>query len=128
MKNHLSTLSVLHYVYGAFVCFSGLFLLALVFIGGFLQSDWLMERSGEAPPAFVGGFMMVLGWVLFFLVETVGILNIVSGNLIASRKGRTFSQVVAAIDCLSIPFGLALGIFTFVVLTNEEVRQEYGVA
>ncbi len=126
MKNHIPTLSVLHYVYGAFVCVSGLALLALVFIGGFLQSDWLAQQGGEAPPPFVGGILMWLGWALFLLVQVAGALNIISGSLIARRTGSTFSQVVAAINCLSIPFGLALGIFTFVVLNNDEVRQQYG--
>ena len=69
---------------------------------------------------------MWLGWALFLLVQVAGALNIISGSLIARRTGSTFSQVVAAINCLSIPFGLALGIFTFVVLNNDEVRQQYG--
>ncbi|HEY0978097.1 MAG TPA: hypothetical protein VGE21_11570 [Flavobacteriales bacterium] len=126
MKNHISTLSVLHYVYGGFVCLSGFGLLVLVFLGGFLQSDWLMEQGGEMPPAFVGNLLMIMGWVLFAVVETIGVLNLASAGFIGNRKGSTFSQVVAGINCLSIPFGLALGIFTFVVLNNQEVRQEYG--
>lgn len=128
MRNHISTLSVLHYVYGGFVCLSGFGLLFMVLLGGFLQSDWLMEQGGEMPPAFVGNLLMIMGWVLFAAVETIGVLNLASAGFIGNRKGSTFSQVVAAINCLSIPFGLALGIFTFVVLNNEEVRQEYGRA
>ncbi len=127
MKNNVTSLSVLHYVYGAFVCVSGLAILAVVFLGGLLQSDWLMEQNGGgAPQVVAGNVLMWLGWSLFFLVQLFGALNIISGSMIARRTGATFSQVVAAMNCLSIPFGLALGIFTFVVLNNDEVRREYG--
>lgn len=128
MKHNLSTLSVLHYVYGALVCFVGVGLLFVVMLGHFLSSDWLAEHShGDAPPAFVGIFMRALGWMLFLFMETKGVLNIVSAGMIQRRKGRTFSQVVAALDCLNIPFGLGLGIFTFVTLNDPEVRAEYGL-
>lgn len=125
MKAHISTLSVLHYVYGAFICLMGLALLALVFAGSFLNSDWMQQQPGGGPPGFVGLFLSTLGWVLFVLVELQGVLNLISAANIQRRRGRTFSQVVAAFNCFNIPFGLALGIFTFVVLGDQEVRSVY---
>ena len=126
MKKHLTTLSVLHYVNGGLTCFGGLFMLVLVGLGTFLGSDWLAQQGGEAPPAFVGGLFIVLGWVLFVFVEVTGILNIVSGRLIARHEGRTFSMVVAAFECLNFPLGTALGIYTIVVLNDAEVKEAYG--
>lgn len=125
MKNQLSTLTTLHYVYGVLLCLVGLCLLGLVFAGSFLNSDWLQQRAGEPPPPFVGTFLSSLGWILFALVELHGVLNFISAANIQKRKGRTFSQVVAALNCLNIPFGLALGIYTFVVLGDREVQGLY---
>lgn len=125
MRHHLSTLSVLHYVYGVLICLGGLALLSLVFFGTALNSGWLQEEMGEAPPFFMGSFLYILGWALFILVELQGIMNLISARMIAKRKGRTFSQVIAALNCLSFPFGIALGIFTFVVLGDTNVRAEY---
>lgn len=127
MKNHLSTLSVLHYVYGVIICLLGFALLGLVFLGSFLNSDWLAQQGGEVPPFWVGSFLHMLGWSLFVFVEAQGIMNLVSASYIGKRKGRTFSQVVAALNCLNIPFGIALGVFTFVVLGDKEVRVAYGL-
>lgn len=128
MKKHLSTLSVLHYVYGALVCVTGCALLVLVVLGSFLSSDWIAQNShGDPPPLWLGHFLRVLGWVLFLFLEVKGIMNIVSAGLISKRRGRTFSQVTAALNCLNIPFGLGLAIFTFVTLSDDEVRQEYGM-
>lgn len=128
MKHHLSTLAVLHYVYGALICLLGLGLLSLVFVGAFLNSDWIAEQSAQPPPYFVGAFVGTLGWVLLFLVELHGILNIISGTRIQQRRGRVFSQVVAALNCINIPIGIALGIYTFVVLGDREVREAYADA
>lgn len=127
MKNQLSTLATLHYVYGAFICLLGLCLLGLVFAGVFLNSDWLQQQAGEPPPLFVGTFLSSLGWILFTLVELHGVLNFISAAKIQKHKGRTFSQVVAALNCLNIPFGIALGIYTFVVLGDKEVQGLYEV-
>lgn len=128
MKRHLSTLSILHYVYGAFICLMGLSMLVLVFLGVWVNSPWVQEQmAGEGPPPLVGTFLSGLGVFLLVIVETVGILNLISGRMIDRRRNRTFTQVVAALNCLNIPFGIALGIFTFVVMGDPEVRTEYGL-
>ncbi|MBS1581801.1 MAG: hypothetical protein JST66_06320 [Bacteroidetes bacterium] len=129
MKKHLTTLSILHYVYGALVCVGGLSLLVFVALGSFLGSDWLLEHAqGDVPPAWLGGFFRVLGWTLFAFLEVKGVLNIISGALIAQQRGRTFSLVVGGLNCLNIPFGIALAIFTFITLSDDEVRRAYGTA
>jgi len=127
MKHHLSTLSVLHYVYGALVCTIGLLLLFLIPLGHFMNSGWMAEHSSDPPPHFVGHLIMMIGWIAFVFVEIKGILNLISARNISLRKGRTFSQVVAALDCLNIPFGVALGVFTFITLADPEVKREYGI-
>jgi len=127
MKHHLSTLSVLHYVYGTLVCLFGLGLMSIVLVGGFLDSDWLARQAEEAPPQWLGGLISTIGWILFLFMETWGILNLVSGYLISMRKGRTLSFITAALNCLNVPFGIALGIYAFITLSDAQVRQEYGV-
>ena len=73
MQRHLSTLSILHYVYGAFVCLSGLAALVIILVGGFLSSDLLNEATdGERIPAFVGVLVQSLGWVILVVVEMWG--------------------------------------------------------
>ncbi|MBL7940177.1 MAG: hypothetical protein JNL43_12515 [Flavobacteriales bacterium] len=130
MARHLSTLSILHYVYGAFICVVGAFVAFIfIFLGGFLGSDFIAENSqGEPPPAWLSGFMQAFGWGLFILIEIWGILTIMSGNWISKRRNRTGSMVMAGLNCLNIPFGIALGIFTFVTLNDQEVKGLYGLS
>ena len=127
MKRHLSTLSFLHYIYGAFVCMGGFVALIFIVLGLFLSSDFVANESGEQVPGFIGALFQTFGWVIFVVVEVWGLLNILSGYWISRRRNRTATQVIAAFNCFSIPFGLALGLFTFAVLSDEEVKQEYTV-
>jgi hypothetical protein len=127
MKNNLSTLSILHYVYGGFACFVGaVVLFILLAMGQLFQSDWFAANTGEPIPPFVGLLFNTIGWVVFALLLTKGLANIISGNLLARARGRAFSQVVAAVDCLNIPFGITLGIFTFAELHKPEVKRLYA--
>jgi hypothetical protein len=125
MQRHLSTLSILHYAYGAFICLTGLAALAVVLVGGFLSSDLVNDAGGDRVPAFIGALIQTFGWVLLVTVEAWGILTMLSGSWIAGRRNRTGSQVVAALNCLNMPLGIALGIFTLITLNDEGVKQEY---
>lgn len=128
MTRHLPTLSVLHYVYGILTCVGGIAVLALVGMGLFLSSDLAAGEHNDPAPAIVGGVFQGLGWVLFALIEVWGVLIILSGRWIAQRRNRTGSLVVAGLCCLNFPIGMALGIFTLVVLLNDEVQAHYASA
>jgi hypothetical protein len=85
---------------------------------------WAESQQGP-PPAEI---MMIFRWflvvfVVWFLVGAVG--NLLSGLFLRARRHRTFSMVIAAINCLHIPIGTALGVFTFIVLGRESVRKLY---
>jgi hypothetical protein len=54
-----------------------------------------------------------------------GVLNVISGLCLRARKYRAFSLVVACVNCLHIPLGTVLGVFTIVVLVRDSVRELY---
>lgn len=125
MVNNLKVLSILHYVYGALVCVMGMAMLSLVGLGAFLASDVVAQNAEEPPPEWLGAFLGAFGMALFIIILLWGLFIVLSGRWIARRRNRTASIVVAALCLLSFPFGTALGIFTLVVLLNDEVRQAY---
>jgi hypothetical protein len=129
-QEHLRILSIVHYVLGGLhVALSCVlifhFVLGLVMA---LAPHAFGHGPGQAPPTYIGllmsafaGCFMLLGWLF-------GGLTIYSGVCIHKRKHRTFSLVMAGINCLSVPFGTALGVFTIIVLTRESVRSQYAQA
>ena len=86
---------------------------------------WKNHRAGP-PPA---GFFAIFKWIYLFIsiVFITGSLpNLLSGLFIRRRINRTFSLVVAGLDCLQVPFGTVLGIFTLIVLLRGTVRERYA--
>jgi len=126
--DHLRLLAIFHFV-GA-----GLAVLAIGFLGlhylfmhTFLGNPdmWKNQRGAVPPPK---EFFELFKWFyVFFGVWLVVscLLNVLSGIFIGERKCRTFSLVVAFINCIHIPFGTVLGVFTIVVLLRASVREVY---
>jgi hypothetical protein len=60
------------------------------------------------------------------IIFSAGVLNAISGWCISKRRARTFSLVIAGIDCIGMPFGTVLGVFTIVVLVRSSVLEIYA--
>jgi Na+-driven multidrug efflux pump len=126
--DHLRLLSIFHFI-GAGLAVLGLGFLALhyLFMHTFLDNpDMWKNQKGAVPPP--KEFFAIFKWfyVIFGLWLVVScILNVLSGLFIGRRKYRTFSLVVAFINCIHIPFGTVLGVFTIVVLLRPSVREVY---
>ena len=126
-SEHLRLLSIFHFVAAGFA-FLGLAFSAVYF--AFFQ--WVMsnpkmwEKSSQGPPPemFIGLFrVLFVAFVLWFLISALG--NLMSGIYMRKFRNRTFSMVVAGINCLHIPLGTILGIMTFIVITRDSVRRRY---
>ncbi|MBG7607994.1 MAG: hypothetical protein IZT59_08220 [Verrucomicrobia bacterium] len=61
------------------------------------------------------------------IISAMAAANFMSGRFIKKRKNKTFSIVVAAINCLQMPFGTVLGVFTIIVLMRPSVQSGYEV-
>jgi hypothetical protein len=124
---HLRLLAIFHFVAAGF-SFLGVALFSMYFFlfQALLANPQIWAQSQEGPPpeqvmAFFRGFLVM--FLLWFLVSAVG--NLLSGLFMRDRRHRTFSMVIAGINCLHIPIGTTLGIFTFIVLGRESVRKLY---
>jgi len=71
-------------------------------------------------------FMQIIYAVVGFSIILGTVLNILAAMFLRQRKHRVFTMVVAGLICLQFPFGTALGVFTFVVLMRESVRESYA--
>jgi hypothetical protein len=125
--DHLKLLSIFHFVGAGFALLGILFLLAhYAMFHAFFANPKLWENQKPGPPP--AEFFAMLKW--FYLVFAIwfgssGVLNVVSGLCLRARKHRTFSMIVAGINCLHIPLGTVLGVFTIIVLIRDSVRELY---
>ncbi len=129
--DHLKLLAVFHFV-GAGLALLGLLFLSLHFLmmHEFLTNPKMWAGSKQAQPQMPppAEFFAIFKW--FYLLGAAwfmasGILNLLSGLFLLTRKHRMFSMVVAGMNCVHMPLGTVLGVFTLVVLLRDSVREAY---
>ena len=126
--DHLKLLAVFHFV------FAGLVLLGLAFLGAHyaimstvLDPDFVVHQKNANPPP-EELFDMLLWFYLIgaMMITAQGVANLISGFYLRKKKHRIFSMIVAGVNCLQFPIGTTLGVFTFIVLVRDSVREAYG--
>jgi hypothetical protein len=85
----------------------------------------LPAASGPPPPAFMPWFFGIFGATFGGLATVATVMKIVTAIRLKERRSRTFCLVTAALSCLEIPYGTALGLMTFTVLSRASVRAAF---
>ena len=118
-------LAIFHYVVAGLAGLFSLFPLLYTTIGTifiFAARHGTAKPGEDLPPEFLGSIFTVIGSVLFLIGLAMAICILIAGRSIALRKRYSFAFVMACIECLFIPFGTILGVFTIVVLSRESVK------
>lgn len=123
--SHLRTLSILYYVFSSFNLVPLLIGALYVFIG--------LDILNGPVPADTANHDANAGWVLLCLAAAMIFIGIVGGILtltvarrLSQRRSLTLCIVVAAVSCMQIPFGTALGVFTLIVLNRPSVKAMFA--
>ncbi len=124
---HLKLLSIFHYVFGGLVALGSSIALIHFFIGLsiVLHPDWLKGDQSAPGLNFIGWMFTGIGALVVLSGWTFGGLTVYSGWLIQCRRQPLFSKVIAAINCMQLPLGTALGIYTLLVLMRPSVVELY---
>ena len=128
-EEHLQLLAIFHYVVAGLAALFSFFPLLYTTVGAifiFAARHGTAKPGEDLPPEFLGWIFAVLGSLLFLIGIAMAICILVAGRSLALRKGYSFALVMACIECLFIPFGTILGVFTIVVLSRESVRALFG--
>ena len=113
LAGHLKILGILWIIHGAMHMMPGLVLIT-IFNARFLPQD---------VPPFVLNFMPFLGALL--TLGGVICAGVGAGLLMRLRWARIGALILGGLSLRSIPFGTALGIYTFWALLPDENEQEY---
>jgi hypothetical protein len=120
---HLKLLSSFHYVMSGLAALFACIPIIHLVLGLFLiLAPQKMGPANNPPPAFIGWFFVGFASVSILLGWAFAVLVFIAGRFIAGRKHYTFCFVAACIECLFIPFGTVLGVFTILVLNRASVK------
>ena len=144
-REHLSALSIGHYILAGVALFSGIPALVWGVAGAKLIDEVgsdlsiaMGDISGQAgADPFGGGADAMLEDVETLLITAIvaglalalvtAVHLIVVGVKIRQRRWWTFCYLTGWGECLMFPFGTILGIFTIIVLGRPSVKRLFGV-
>ncbi|MBN2018957.1 MAG: hypothetical protein JW749_01890 [Sedimentisphaerales bacterium] len=119
-EQYLNLLSTFHFVYaGIKALFSCVFLIHVAI--GIAMLCGAMDGN-DAPPRFLGLLFVFIGSAFIIFAWIMAALIVAAGANLKRRTRRTFCIVIAAIECISMPLGTVLGVFTLIVLLKDSVR------
>jgi hypothetical protein len=127
---HLKLLSIFQYVMAGMIAVAGCFPIIHVALGVMMVSGkgfappppgTTVTFSGPGPQE-MGWFFIAVGGAIILMAQTFAVLAFLAGRWLSARKKPTFCMVVAGIECLAVPFGTVLGVFTILVLQRPTVR------
>ena len=124
-EEHLQLLAIFHYVVAGLAALFSFFPLLYTTVGAifiFAARHGTAKPGEDLPPEFLGWIFAALGSLLFLMGIAIAICILIGGRSLALRKRYSFALVMSCIECLFIPFGTILGVFTIVVLSRESVR------
>jgi hypothetical protein len=127
--DHLNLLATFHFVGAGLALLGTLGILGhYAIMNAVFNNPQIWKNQPQGPPPQEIFQMLKWGYLVFFLFFiTSAVLNVLSGIFLRTRKHRSFSLLVAGLNCLHMPLGTVLGVFTFVVLLRSSVRELYEV-
>lgn len=121
---HLKLLSIFHYVAAGmaalFACIPFIhFFMGLAFATGALGDTGSEGRPVGLVIMAVAAFIILSGWTFAALVAF-------AGKNLRRRTNYTFCLVMAGVECIFMPVGTVLGVFTIIVLVRDSVKELFG--
>lgn len=120
---HLRLLRVGYFISAAYAAF--FIPIGLVYAVMGLLFSHLPASAGSPPPPLMQWFFGIFGATFGGLATVATVMKLLTAIRLKERRSRTLCMVTAAFSCLEIPYGTALGIMTFSVLSRASVRQSF---
>ena len=122
-EEHLRLLSIFHYVVGGmtalFACFPCIHLgLGIALVTGMLP----VQPGQQRMDLLIGWIFIVVASVIILVGWSLAIAILFAGRFLVRRTQYMYCFVVAAIECIFMPFGTILGVFTIIVLSQPSVK------
>lgn len=119
-SNTLDILGNLHYVMAiltaVFSCIPIIhFVVGIAILGSGLN-------GGDAASRVVGILFVIISAIIIIAGWAFAVLILIAGSRLKQRISYNFCLVIAFLECLIVPLGTVLGIFTILNLTKDPVK------
>jgi hypothetical protein len=124
---YLRLLSIFHYVVGGIAALFACFPIIYIAVGVLaLYAPGSMDAEGDALPVLFGWIFIVVGGGLILVGWAFAVFTMIAGRYLARQTHYLFCMVMAAIECIFMPFGTVLGVSTIIVLSKPAVKKMFA--
>ncbi len=121
----LKLLAIFHYVAAGMAALVACIPIMHFFMGLALATGALGDSDPGTRPVGFGimafaAFFIVAGWTFAALVAF-------AGRSLQTHRRYTYCLVMAGIECIFMPVGTVLGVFTIIVLVRDSVKELFGM-
>lgn len=126
---NIKLLVVFHYVMAGLTALGGCFpliylVMGIAFVSGSIPMPPPSSGAGTTAPdmEFMGWMFIGFGALFSILIWAFAVLTLIAGKRLSERRSWNFVFVMACLQCLSVPLGTALGVFTIIVMQRPSVK------
>lgn len=121
-KKHLKRLSQIQILYGILNLFVSYYYYQVIFslVDGYRKE--LEKTNPEVQVALFIGF----GFILFLIGIAILFCIILAGQSLAQHENYTLCLSVAIAECLIIPIGTLIGVYTIIILRRDSVKKLFA--
>lgn len=120
LYERFTLLGVFHYVLAGFSALFGFVPLIHVTLGVMMLAGRL--TGPNPPPRELGYFFVAFGVAASLFMWGMAVAKAACGYYLRVQRHHTFCLVVGAIECLNMPLGTILGVFTIVTLADPQAE------
>lgn len=121
-REHLQLLSIFQYVYAGIVALLSLVPCIHLTVGIVMLSG---AMGNEGPPAEFGWIIIAFAGTIILFGLALAFAIFTAGSNLRKQTNRGYCIVIAAIQCLMVPLGTILGVFTLIVLMRPSVVAKF---
>ena len=117
LENRIDLLGTLHYVFGVLTALTFSIPIIHLVIGIVMLMGTI--NGGDAAPRAVALAFIIIPLIVIIIGWVLAALIIASGYLMRARRSYTFCLTISFLECLLVPLGSILGVFTILALSKE---------
>jgi hypothetical protein len=120
-EKNLDLLANLHLVLGILTALMAC--IPIIYLGIGIAIFVGAASGGEAAPRVVGLVFIILALVIILAGWAMAVLIIIAGRKLKKRESFNFCITIAFLECLIMPLGTVLGIFTILNLNKDTTKE-----
>ena len=124
-QEHLKLLVIGHYIAAAVTFVFGSFPLIHVAFGAAMLGG-AFDGSDKPPPPFMGWMFIGIGVTVISMFWALAAAMLTNAILLKRRKSWMLCLIIAGIECLIMPYGTIIGIFTIIILQRDSVKEIFN--